>query len=139
MSSGRDKKLEKSIDIVVADANVSFDGQIPKDLSNVQYQIKSMRSDHSLASQELSDYTTFTKRSGEMKTELKKDAAKAHELEILEVRFSNMLETTRAKRDDLFKQLEEVENNIKVAEIGQSDNAVEIEELISRIGIRVKA
>ena len=74
-----------------------------------------------------------------MKTELKKDAAKAHELEILEVRFSNMLETTRAKRDDLLKQLEEVENNIKVAEIGQSDNAVEIEELISRIGIRVKA
>ncbi|XP_021771094.1 uncharacterized protein LOC110735220 [Chenopodium quinoa] len=135
LSSGRDKKMDKSISILIADAKVSYrDQTILKDLTNLRNKLKSMRNDRELACQELNEYTTFCTRRLEVKAELKKDAAKAHELETIEDGFSKMLATARAKRDNILKQLEEVDSRIKAAEKTQADNAVDIEELISRIG-----
>ncbi|KAJ8430397.1 hypothetical protein Cgig2_000229 [Carnegiea gigantea] len=134
LSSGRDKKLDKAVNILVADANMSTVGQVPKDLAYLQDRLKSMRNDHESASQDIAECTNFSIRKLEVKAELKKAAAKAHELETMEVGFTNMLATAKAKREELLRQLEEVENSIRAAERAQADNAVEIEELISRIG-----
>jgi len=134
LSSGRDKKLEKAVNILVADANMSTLGQVPKDLAYLQDRLKSMRNDHESASQDLVECNNFSIRRLEVKTELKQAAAKAHELETMEVGFTNMLATAKAKREELLRQLEEVENSIRAAERAQADNAVGIEELISRIG-----
>ncbi|KAL2898443.1 ATP synthase subunit b 1 [Bienertia sinuspersici] len=134
LSSGRDKKMDKSINILIADAKAKHQGQVPKNLANLQNQLKSMRNDRDFANHELSEYTSFSTRRVEIKAQLKKDAAKAHELETLEDGFSNMLANARAKRDELLRQLEEVESSIKAAERDQADNGVQIEELIARIG-----
>ncbi|XP_021740060.1 uncharacterized protein LOC110706447 [Chenopodium quinoa] len=135
LSSGRDMKMDKSISILIADAKVSYrDQTILKDLTNLRDKLKSMRNDRELACQELNEYTRFCTRRLEVKAELKKDAAKAHELETIEDGFSKMLATARAKRESILKQLEEVDSRIKAAEKTQADKAVDIEELISRIG-----
>lgn len=137
LSSGRDKKLENAINILIADAKTSLSKpQTPNNLADLLDRLKSMKTDHDSASQDLVECTTFGARRLEAKAELKKDAAKAHELETLEVGFTNMLVTARAKREELLRQLEEVENSIKAAERAQADNAVEIEALISRIGMK---
>ncbi|KNA16452.1 hypothetical protein SOVF_088610 [Spinacia oleracea] len=135
LSSGRDKRMYKSINVLIADAKLSSHGQDTlKDLINLKNQLKSMRNDRIFAYQELNDYKTFCTRKLEVKAQLKKDAAKAHELETLEDGFSNTLATAIAKRDILLKQIEEVDSRIKAAERTQADNAVEIEQLISRMG-----
>jgi len=134
VSSGRDKKLEKAVNILVADAKMSTQGEVPKDFVYLQNGLNSMRKDHESASQELDECTKFFTRRLEVKAELKKNAAKAHELETMEVGFTNMLTTARAKREELLRQLEEVESSIRAAERSQADNAKEMEELISRIG-----
>lgn len=136
LSTEREKKLEKAVNILVSDAKTSTLGQVPKDLIYLQDRLKSMKNDHESAAQDLVECTTFSTRKIETRAELKKDAAKAHELEYMEVGFTNMLATSRAKREELLRQLEEIDNSIRAAERAQADNAVEIEELISRIGER---
>ncbi|XP_074317533.1 uncharacterized protein LOC141653604 isoform X2 [Silene latifolia] len=134
LSSGKEKKLEEALKILIADFKMSGRGQVPEELQSLLGQLKTMRQDHDSASRDMEEYTTFSIRRLEVKGELKKDASKAHELETLEEELSNMLTSSRAKREELLKQLEEVENSIKVTEKALSDNGLEIDELVLRIG-----
>uniref|UniRef100_A0A803ND09 DUF569 domain-containing protein n=1 Tax=Chenopodium quinoa TaxID=63459 RepID=A0A803ND09_CHEQI len=59
-----------------------------------------------------------------------KDAAQARELETLQ----GELQTARNAKEELVKQLEEVENIITDLEKAQADNLADAEELISRMG-----
>uniref|UniRef100_A0A803ML47 DUF569 domain-containing protein n=1 Tax=Chenopodium quinoa TaxID=63459 RepID=A0A803ML47_CHEQI len=133
LSLGQDKKLEKAVDVLIADAKSIGRGKIPSKLVNIQEQLKSMKNDHELASQILVEHSTFSTKRLEIRDELKKDAAKARELQDLEVNVNNTIVDARAKREELLKQLEETENAIKKVEKARSDSMVEVEELISRI------
>ncbi|KAK9698424.1 hypothetical protein RND81_08G103300 [Saponaria officinalis] len=134
LSLGKEKKLAEAVNVLIADVTMSGSGQVPRELETLGDRLKSMRQDHDSATQDIEEYTTFSIRRLEMKGELKKDATKAHELEAVEVGLSNTLMNARAKRVELLKQLEEVENTIKDTEKAQADNALEIDEIVSRIG-----
>ncbi|KAL9239957.1 hypothetical protein vseg_014227 [Gypsophila vaccaria] len=134
LSLGKEKKLIEAVNVLITDAKMSGSGQVPTELETLEDHLKSMRQDHDSASQDIEEYTTFSIRRLEVKGELKKDATKAHELEALEVGLSNTLVDAKAKRDELLKQLEEVENTIKATEKAQADNALKIDEIVSRIG-----
>jgi len=134
LSSGKEKKVEDAVKVLIADIKMSGRGQVPNELLNLREQLNTMKEDHVFALQEIEEGTAFSIKRLEVKGELKKDASKAHELEALEVDLSNVLTSERAKREDLLRQLEEVENTIKVTEKAKADNDAEIDEIVSRIG-----
>lgn len=130
LSSNRDKKLEKVIKVLIADAQMSSQGDDPSDLLHLQEKLELMKSEHDSASQDLIEYTNFSTQRVKLMAELKKDAAQARELETLQVE----LGTLRAQRKELVKQLEDIEHIIKDLETTQANNLEEVEELISRMG-----
>ncbi|KMT17145.1 hypothetical protein BVRB_2g040570 isoform A [Beta vulgaris subsp. vulgaris] len=130
LSSNRDKKLEKVIKVLIADAQMSSQGDVPSDLLHLQEKLELMKSEHDSASQDLIEYTNFSTQRVKLMAELKKDAAQARELETLQVE----LGTLRAQRKELVKQLEDIEHIIKDLETTQANNLEEVEELISRMG-----
>ncbi|KAH9609903.1 hypothetical protein KSS87_016340 [Heliosperma pusillum] len=133
LSSAKEKKLEEAIKILIADFKMSGRGHVPEELQCLLGQLKTMRQDYDSASRDMEEYTTFSIRRLEVKGELKKDASKAHELETIDEGLCNMLTSSRAKREELLKQLEEVENSIKITEKALVDNGVEVDEVVSRI------
>ncbi|XP_021762309.1 uncharacterized protein LOC110727078 [Chenopodium quinoa] len=128
LTSQRGEKLEKVVKVLIADAKSQ--GRIPGDLINLQGQLKVMQNEHVSASQNLIKYNSFSTRKSEIMAELKRDAAQARELETLQ----GELQTARNAKEELVKQLEEVENIITDLEKAQADNLADAEELISRMG-----
>lgn len=133
LSLGQDKKLEKAVNVLIAGAKSIGRGEITIRLVNMQEQLKTMKNDHVRASQVLIEYSTFCTRRLEIRDELRKDAAKARELETFQVNVTNKIADLRAKREKLLKQLEETENTIKEVEKTQANCMVEVEELILKI------
>ncbi|XP_021771092.1 uncharacterized protein LOC110735217 [Chenopodium quinoa] len=128
LTSQRGEKLERVVKVFIADAKSQ--GRIPGDLINLLGQLKVMQNEHISATQDLIKYTRFSTRKSEIMAELKRDAAQARELET----FQDELQTARNAKDELVKQLEEVENIIMDLEKAQADNSADAEELISRMG-----
>jgi len=128
LTSQRGEKLEKVVKLLIADAKSQ--GRFPGELINLQGQLKVMQNEHASASQDLIKYTSFSTRKVEIMAELKRDAAQARELETLQ----GELQTARNAKEELVKQLEEVESIIMDLEKAQADNSADAEELISRMG-----
>lgn len=130
LSSERGESLEKAVKVLIVDAKMSSQDRILSDLLILQEQLKAMKNEHDSASQDLVRYNTFSTRRLKITAELREDAAKARELEAFQVQ----LETARNIREELLKQLDEVDDIIREAEQSQADNAAEVEELILRMG-----
>ncbi|KAL2898445.1 Laminin subunit beta-4 [Bienertia sinuspersici] len=124
-SSGRGEKFEKALKVLIADSKMPS-----QDLLDLQEKLKKMKNEHASASQELVEYSNFSTTRLKITSELKKDAAKARELET----FQAELHSKRTKREDLLKQLEEIDTIIKDVEKAQADNLADVEELISGMG-----
>ncbi|KAK9668711.1 hypothetical protein RND81_13G080300 [Saponaria officinalis] len=137
LSSGQIKKLEKAVNVIAADAKTS--GRSNKDLINLEESLKDLENNHKMASEELEEFTTFSSRKCEIRAELKRNVAKARELEAIEAELQNTLTAAKAMRDELLQQLEEAENSVKGAEKGHADSKMETDELISVINQKTEA
>ncbi|KAK9669495.1 hypothetical protein RND81_13G134700 [Saponaria officinalis] len=137
LSSGQIMKLDRALSVISANVNISARGN--HDLANLKDKLKILEKDHKKATQELVDCTTFSKRRYEKRAELKKDAAKARELEAIGAELSYRLVAAKDRRRELLRQLEETEDSIKGAEKGQTDSKAEIEEIISCIKQKTEA
>ncbi|XP_074286546.1 uncharacterized protein LOC141611806 [Silene latifolia] len=131
LSSGQFNKLEKAVGVITADAKISHEGN--KDLAKLEDRLKDITKDHKRAAQELVDFTTFSTRRYELRADVKKEVAKARELEVVEAELKTTLTSAKAKREELLNKLRETENSIESAEKSQAESQTEIEELISRI------
>ncbi|GMH19384.1 hypothetical protein Nepgr_021225 [Nepenthes gracilis] len=131
-SSGRLKRLEKAIDVLLHSAN-DHDDQSYSKFIGLQRQIRALKDDHDAASDDLRRYSIFSAERSAVKMELKADTTKARELEIAESECNRVLITAYEKKEELLKQLEEVEKSIEDAEREQAQNTAEIERVISVI------
>ncbi|KAL9247733.1 hypothetical protein vseg_021134 [Gypsophila vaccaria] len=137
LSSGQINKLDRALSVI--SANVKTLGSGNHNLANLKDKLKVLEKDHKRATQELADCTTFSKRRYEIRAELKKDAAKARELEATDAELSNRLKAAKDRRRELLRQLGETEDSIKGAEKDQADSKAQIDELISSIRQKTEA
>ncbi|KAK9668712.1 hypothetical protein RND81_13G080400 [Saponaria officinalis] len=137
LSSRQITKLDRALSVISANVKISARGN--HDLANLKDKLKILEKYHKKATQELVDCTTFSKRRYEKRADLKKDAAKARELEAIDAELSYRLVAAKHRRRELLRQLEETEDSIKGAEKGQTDSKAEIEEIISSIQQKTEA
>ncbi|KAL9263832.1 hypothetical protein AKJ16_DCAP23743 [Drosera capensis] len=100
---------------------------------DLQLQFVALRDDYFSASDDLSQYAVFSLEKSTLKSEFRKDVAKARELETREEECNNNLNTAYARRAELLRQLEEVEKDIEENEKARLENANVINQFISEI------
>lgn len=123
LSLGLYKELEKAVNVVSVDAKTSRQ-------ETLQKQLKTMKTDHDLATQDLVEYATFASKTVEMKAEVDKDVTKACVLEAtLEKWFSDEFVNARANKEELLMELEETDSSIKAVEVLRSRIAKKNERL----------
>uniref|UniRef100_A0A803LSV8 DUF569 domain-containing protein n=1 Tax=Chenopodium quinoa TaxID=63459 RepID=A0A803LSV8_CHEQI len=123
LSLGLYKELEKGVGILAADNKTSRQ-------ETIQEQLKTMKNDHDLATQDLVEYATFDSKILEIKAEVDKDVAKACVLEAtLDKWFSDEYVNPRANKEELLMELQETESSIKAVELLRSRIAKKNERL----------
>ncbi|KAL9247732.1 hypothetical protein vseg_021133 [Gypsophila vaccaria] len=137
LSSGQIKKVEKAVNVIAEDAKTSGKGD--EDLTDLEERLKDLENDHKMATEELEEFQAFLSRRNEIRTEIKKDVAKARELEAIEAELQKTLTAAKAMRDELLQQLKEAESGVEGAEKGHADSKMEFEELISIINQKTEA
>ncbi|GAB2281781.1 hypothetical protein Dimus_016347 [Dionaea muscipula] len=132
-SENRLRKIQNSIS-VLCHSNDRRLRNHHSNLLNIQLQIGTLKDEYYSSTHDLSQYAAFSDEKSAIKSEFQKDVARARVLETKEEECSSNLAAAYARRAELLRQLEEIEKDIEENQKAQSENAVEIEQLVSIVG-----